>query len=174
MPAAWPWFERKFDFSFPPEKYRDILERLRGTPLRLEERVRDLSPEVCFRRDGDSWSIQENVGHIADLEPLWLGRADDILAGMEMMREADLSNTGTHQANHNERLMAKVLSSVREVRTTLMNRLESLTVEQMASVALHPRLKKPMRLVDLCHFVAEHDDYHLARISGLRTMFASQ
>jgi hypothetical protein len=29
---------------------------------------------------------------------------------------------------------------------------------------LHPRLKQPMRLVDHLYFVAEHDDYHLARI----------
>jgi predicted short-subunit dehydrogenase-like oxidoreductase (DUF2520 family) len=28
--------------------------------------------------------------------------------------------------------------------------------------SLHPRLKRPMRLIDLCFFVAEHDDHHLA------------
>lgn len=173
MPAAWPWFDRKFDFSFPSEKYPDILERLRGTPLRLEERVRSLSPDICVRRDGDSWSIQENVGHIADLEPLWLGRIDDILAGRETMRAADLTNTRTHEAGHNNRSMIEILASVRDVRATLMDRLESLTVEQMASGALHPRLLVPMRLVDLCHFAAEQDDYHLARISELRMMFKS-
>jgi len=171
MPAAWPWFERKFDFSFPPTKYPDILERLRGTPLRLEERVRGLSPDVCVRRDGDAWSIQENVGHIADTEALWLGRIDDVLAGKDTMRPADLSNSKTAKAGHNNRSMAEVLASVREVRATLMDRLESLTVEQMGSGALHPRLQVPMRLVDLCHFAAEHDDYHLARITELRRKF---
>ena len=171
MPAAWPWFDRKFDFSFLPEKYSDILERLRGTPLRLEERARSLTPDICVRRDGGSWSIQENIGHIADLEPLWLGRIDDILAGKETMRAADLTNTRTHEAGHNNRSIIEVLASVRDVRATLMDRLESLTVEQMASDALHPRLLVPMRLVDLCHFAAEHDDYHLARISELRIMF---
>ena len=173
MPAAWPWFERKFDFSFPPEKSPDILERLRGTPLRLQERVRGLSTDVCVRRDGDSWSIQENVGHIADVEPLWLGRIDDILAGTETMRAADLTNAKTHQAGHNDRSMADLLASVGDVRTALMDRLNSLTVEQMGSGALHPRLQVPMRLVDLCHFVAEHDDYHLARITHLRRKFGA-
>jgi hypothetical protein len=33
--------------------------------------------------------------------------------------------------------------------------------------ALHPRLKRPMRLVDLCFFVAEHDDHHLATVTRL-------
>jgi hypothetical protein len=35
-------------------------------------------------------------------------------------------------------------------------------------VALHPRLKVNMRLVDMLYFQAEHDDYHLTRISELR------
>jgi hypothetical protein len=34
---------------------------------------------------------------------------------------------------------------------------------------LHPRLKKPMRLVDHLHFAAEHDDHHLAKIWDLIT-----
>jgi|GEM_PF-4393916 len=33
--------------------------------------------------------------------------------------------------------------------------------------ALHPRLKTPMRIVDLAYFVAEHDDHHLSRIREL-------
>jgi hypothetical protein len=33
--------------------------------------------------------------------------------------------------------------------------------------ALHPRLRQPMRIVDIAYFDSEHDDYHLARISEL-------
>jgi len=33
--------------------------------------------------------------------------------------------------------------------------------------ALHPRLKTPMRTMDLFLFVAEHDDHHLARITEI-------
>ena len=171
MPAAWPWFERKFDFSFPPEKYPDILERLRGTPLRLQERVRDLSPDVCVRRDGDTWSIQENVGHIADVEPLWLGRIDDMLSGADVMREADLTNAKTFAANHHERPFADVLASVHTVRRGLIDKIDSLSAKQWAMTSLHPRTKIQMRIVDLCVFTAEHDDYHLARITELKRMF---
>ena len=35
--------------------------------------------------------------------------------------------------------------------------------------ALDPRLKKPMRTMDLFLFVAEHDDHHLARITKIKT-----
>jgi len=34
-------------------------------------------------------------------------------------------------------------------------------------MSVHPRLQQPMRLVDSLYFVAEHDDHHIAKISGL-------
>jgi hypothetical protein len=37
----------------------------------------------------------------------------------------------------------------------------------MTFTSLHPRLKVPMNVIDLAYFVAEHDDYHLVRISEL-------
>ena len=45
--------------------------------------------------------------------------------------------------------------------------LEQLTEEQIFLSALHPRLKTPMRTIDLFLFVADHDDHHLARITEL-------
>jgi hypothetical protein len=49
--------------------------------------------------------------------------------------------------------------------------LDDLPLETFASVAHHPRLNVPMRLVDMIFFQAEHDDFHLARISELIRLF---
>ncbi len=171
MPGKWPWFERHFTFDFPVQKYPDIIERLRGTPARAELLTRDLSPDVLTRREADTWSIQENVGHLADVEPLWLGRIDDMLSGAAVMREADLTNAKTFAADHHGRPLADVLATVHKVRRELIEKLESLTDLQWAKSSLHPRTKIQMRIVDLCVFVAEHDDYHLARITELKRMF---
>lgn len=62
------WTDRKFDFSYPAGLYPEMIERLRGTPARLEDRIRSLPTEVVRRRDGERWSIQENAGHLLDLE----------------------------------------------------------------------------------------------------------
>ena len=167
MPGKVPWFERKFDFGFPAGKYPDIIERLRGTPARVEERLRSFSPDGLTRRKGDTWSIQENVGHLLDVEPLWAGRLDDILAGMEVMRAADLTNRKTHEANHNAASIDTLTTSFRKARERFVTRLEGLAEEAFALSAGHPRLQQPMRLVDLCLFAAEHDDYHLARMTEL-------
>lgn len=174
MPAKYPWFERQFLFQFPAEKHPDILERLRGTPVRVEERIKPMAPERLTRRHLDTWSIQENVGHLLDLEPLWAGRVDDIVAGLATMREADLSNTSTHQADHNSVNIDTLTASFRATRGRLVERLDQLPSEQFANACVHPRLKKSMRLVDLCLFVADHDDYHMARITELAKVFNPQ
>ncbi|HYY57003.1 MAG TPA: DinB family protein, partial [Pyrinomonadaceae bacterium] len=83
------WFEREFSFDLPVWMYPNVMERLRGTPARLEDRVGSLPPELLTRRDGDKWSIQEHTGHLLDLGPLDIARLDDYTAGSESLRPAD-------------------------------------------------------------------------------------
>lgn len=119
-------------------------------------------------RDGvSSWSIQEHVGHLADLEALWLARVDDLAAGVEVLTEADLENTATWDAVHNSRAIDDILAEFRGRRSTLVHRLEALADEGWSRTSLHPRLRQPMSAVDLGFFVAEHDDHHLATIALL-------
>ncbi len=95
-----------------------------------------------------------------------------MLNGDEVMREADLTNRKTHEAGHNSRALAELTAAFREIRGELIDRLEGLSIEQAAKSSIHPRTKLRMRIVDLCAFTAEHDDYHLSRISELKRMFA--
>ena len=158
------WFERRFDFSFPAELYPDICVRLRETPARLEELVRPAGREALIRKDGETWSGQETAGHLLDLEPLWLARVEDFIAGTTDLTAADLSNRRTHEARHNECAIADILGDFRAARSKLLHRVSELGPATFSRTALHPRLKTPMRLVDHLFFVAEHDDHHLAQI----------
>jgi len=162
------WFDRSFTLGLRPESLAGIVERLRGTAARLEVCVSRVSGTTLTERGGDSWSIQEHVGHLADLEPLWLGRIDDLAGGLERLRPADLENTATWDANHNERPLQSILADFRRRRTEIVERVESMGVEQVAATALHPGLEQAMTVVDLCYFVAEHDDHHLATLAELR------
>src|ERR1700747_2712945 len=114
------WFERRFDFSFPVELYPNICIRLRGTPARLEELVCAAGPEVLIRKGGERWSAQETAGHLLDLEPLWLARVEDFIAGTADLTAADLSNRKTFEARHNERAMADILGDFRMARSKLL------------------------------------------------------
>jgi hypothetical protein len=161
------WFERVFPTGLPAHLLPVVVERLRGTPARLADRLGDVPHEVLIRRDGDSWSIQENVGHLLDLEPLWQQRVGDLAQRRGQLAEADLTNRRTHEANHNAAPLAGLLTAFRAARGALVCQLEIFPDDSLAFTAVHPRLKTPMNVIDLAYFVAEHDDYHLARISEL-------
>jgi uncharacterized damage-inducible protein DinB len=161
------WFERKFEFDLPNSLFPNLVERVRGTPARVEERVRGVATSTLTRRVKETWSIQENVGHLLDLEPLWLTRAGELAAGAAALSAADPENRKTHQANHNALPLASLLEAFRRERGRLVAALDRADATLLERTALHPRLQSPMRLIDLALFVAEHDDHHLARIGEL-------
>ncbi|MBS1839742.1 MAG: DinB family protein [Acidobacteria bacterium] len=164
------WFERKFGFSFSADLYPNLCIRLRGTPARIEELLRDRPHHLLIRRNKEKWSAQEQLGHLLDLEPLWSARVDDFIQSKKDLSPADLQNRKTHEANHNARNSSDLLRDFRSARTALAEKLATLRPEQFAQALIHPRLKQPMRLVDHLYFVAEHDDHHLAKIwSDLRS-----
>ena len=108
--ANWPWIERTFALDFPAAKFPDLLERVRGTPARVEARVRGLSADVLTRKDGKGWSIQENIGHLLDLGYLPLRRIEQILAGEAELVAADMTNRKTHEAGYDDRPLVTVLA----------------------------------------------------------------
>lgn len=168
-----PWFERTFPTGLAHTLMPVVVERLRGTPPRLEERLTALPAAVLTRRLGATWSIQENAGHLLDLEPLWLQRVEDFLAGRTDLAPADLQNRRTSEANHNTTPLQVLVTGFGRARAALVEVLEGVDERRLGHTARHPRLGVPMNLVDHAFFVAEHDDYHLARITELLRAFGA-
>ena len=166
------WTDRRFNFDFPAELYPEMIERIRGTPARLEDHLKGLPLDVLTRRDGDRWSMQENAGHLLDLESLVMQRIDEYLSGAEALHAADMSNRKTYDAEHNQVAIGLILESFRSQRQAIVDRLDSFESAIFARSALHPRLGVQMRLVDMIFFQAEHDDFHLTRISELIRLFS--
>ena len=77
MTATMPWLNRKFGVDFPLSLYPNVLARVRGTPPRLEEAVQCLSQEQLITKRDGKWSIQENVGHLLDVEGLFWRRLQE-------------------------------------------------------------------------------------------------
>jgi uncharacterized damage-inducible protein DinB len=162
------WFERKFSFEFPADLFPNFRIRLRGTPARLEDLTRGLDVVQLTHRPDEKWSIQENAGHLLDLEDLWMSRVDDFLAGAEVLTAADLTNKRTNDARHNEKPLEDILREFRKTRLRWVEQLDKLLPHEFSRTSKHPRLEMTMRFVDLLYFVAEHDDHHLSRIWELK------
>ena len=148
-----------------------MIERVRGASARLDEYLNSAAAEILTRQDDGHWSIQENAGHLFDLDDLTLQRIDQYVAGVPVLHAADITNKATSAANYNSISAATIVQSFRERRNEVVNRLESLDAEMFARSAIHPRLNIPMRLVDFVFFEAEHDDYHFTRINELLKLF---
>jgi len=163
----WPWIERTFSFDFPVTKWPEVLERWRGTPVRLAAMLTGVPRPVLTGTDGKGWTILQNVGHLVDLGYLPRQRVAQILAGEERLVAADMANLATKQANHNARELDDLLAEMRTDREEMARMWETLGDDDWARSGIHPRLKQRMRIVDLLCFDCEHDDYHIARVREL-------
>ena len=164
------WFTRKFTAIRENGLFPNILERLAGTPVRIKNKINNFPPGLLTKTFESKWSIQEEIGHLLDLEELWLGRIYDFRDGKEELRPADLENKKTHKANHNDKNINILIEDFSKERNQLVKLLTTLNDNDLNKNALHPRLKIPMRIIDLIYFVAEHDDHHLARMTNLYTI----
>ena len=129
------WFDRKFETRPRADKACELLERLRRTPERLADAVRGLPPEVLTRRPEGKWSIQENAGHLFDLESLWDQRLDDYDAGAAELHPADLENRKTHEAGHNDRPIADILADFTATRRRIVEELVRISPAELARTA---------------------------------------
>jgi uncharacterized damage-inducible protein DinB len=161
------WLERRFGYEPPAGEFPMIVERLRGACARVEEKALRISEARRLYKSGDAWSIQEHLGHLVDLEPLWFRRTEELLAGARELSAADMSNRVTNQRDHNAKAVAAIVAEFRVARGRWVDRLDAVADADVVRTSLHPRLKRPMRLIDLCFFVAEHDDHHLAIVTRL-------
>lgn len=162
-----PWLRRGFAFDLPLTLFPNVLERLRGTPARLEERLRGLPPAVLLAKPDGAWSVQETAGHLVQTEALFAGRLDDFLAGVAVLRPAAHDPRAVADADFGARPLADILAAFRAARAGHVRRLEGLGAADVARTAHHPRLDRAVNVLDMMVFAAEHDDHHLARISAL-------
>jgi hypothetical protein len=165
-----PWIERKFSFDLPEGWIFNIMERLRGSPLRIREMVDGVSEDRLTYKPGGKWSIKEQIGHLIDLESLHDGRLEDFREGKEVLRAADMSNKATEEAHHNTRDIRQMVDDFEAGRTKFLSHLASLDDSVHSRISLHPRLKIMMKPVDMACFCAEHDDHHITTIRELLQM----
>jgi uncharacterized damage-inducible protein DinB len=161
-----PWFERKFNFDFPVSLFPVIFSRLEGSIFRLYNLLSNADDEICSIST-NGYSVKEHVGHLTDLEELWWKRLEDFRQNKPMLTTADLTNTKTKEANHNKKSLEQLLEAFSLERQRILETVYGYDAEMLSRTSVHPRLNQPMRLIDSLYFVAEHDDHHIAALSGL-------
>jgi uncharacterized damage-inducible protein DinB len=158
------WFDRVFDFQQESQDFPIICQRLKEAPQQLRRLVSGLNIEQLRFQPGGKWSVAEHCGHLLVLEPLWKTRIVDIMQEQAVLTAADLENKATFDAGFNEWAIDAILTDFERERQLTLQQLDRLTSNDLLKQSMHPRIKKPMRIVDHMYFVAEHDAHHLASI----------
>lgn len=161
------WFDKEFQFNLVHSKYDSVLKKLKENPEIISQLVSNLHEDILTKRIDNKWSIKENTGHLIDLEELHDGRIDDFIAGEEILRPADLNNKKTDEANHNSKKIGNLLGQLKILRENFVRRMEHLDLQILSRSSIHPRLKQPMRPIDMAQFIIEHDEHHIETIKEL-------
>ena len=161
------WIEHKFNLGIDVGWTHNILSRIADTEIRLLHHVKNLSDEQLSRKTNAQWSIKEHIGHLIDLEELWLDRFDQFEKQLPKLIAADMSNKKTEDSSHNEQGIDELINNFKNGRQILFDKVLQFGEQTQNHQALHPRIEAMMRPVDLLFFIAEHDDHHLTTIKAL-------
>ena len=158
------WVNKKFIFQLDNLELPEVLNRLKESPEKIKQIVTGVPKEILVLKPEGKWSIKENIGHLVDLEELHDKRINDFLENRHVLCAADMKNKKTDDAHHNKKDINLLLDDFKKVREDFIKRIEKLESDVLERTSLHPRLKQPMRVIDLAQFVSEHDDHHIETI----------
>jgi uncharacterized damage-inducible protein DinB len=161
------WFQRQFNFGIQPGMLPFILERLEGTIVRIEAKVKNIPEEILSARINDKWSIKQNLAHLAEVDEIAIKRIDEIRKGISPMSPAVFEPA----KDYNAQPVREVIDYFIANRTDNLNLFRNLRDDDAEKYSEHPRLKVKMNPVDLAYFHAEHDDHHLVRITEILEHF---
>ncbi|MBC8172380.1 MAG: DinB family protein [Chitinophagales bacterium] len=165
------WTSRTFNFDFPAGMFPVIIARLRGAYPRIKDIVEGVPHEKLTQQINGKWSMQENLGHLIDLEELHHARIIDFRNHTAVLRAADMKNKRTEEENYNNKQIADLLHAFSNARKTFIEELLKFSDEDLVISSIHPRLNKEMRVLDMAYFVAEHDDNHITRMLAIKDQF---
>lgn len=157
-----PWFERNLKFGYPIEMLPYFLERLEGSIVRIQSKVKGVDDKILSTRLNDKWSIKQNIGHLAEVDEIANKRMD------EMVKEIPILSPAVFEPqDYNPWPIEKVLELFKTTRLKNLIKYKSIPEGDLLKSSLHPRLKVQMTPVDLAWFDAEHDDHHFLTINKI-------
>jgi hypothetical protein len=157
-----PWFERELVFGKPAEMLPYFLERLEGTIVRIETKVKSIDNKILSEKYNGKWSIKQNIGHLAEVDQIANKRIDEMISGVAIMSPAVFE-----PQDYNPWPIEEVISFFTKTRKSNLKKYSALSEGDLKRGSLHPRLKVQMTPVDLAWFDAEHDDHHLVKINSI-------
>src|SRR4051812_18769938 len=140
-----PWFEREFSFGIRKEMLPFYLERLAGTIVRIENKVKDIPDKKLSTKVNGKWSVKENIAHLAEVDEISTKRIDQMKAGISPLSPAVIQPG----RDYNIQSIEEVATYFKNNRIRNIEKYNTLHEEDLDRSSLHPRLKVQLTPVDL-------------------------
>jgi len=145
------------------------IEAAEKSPKEIAAAVSGLAPAVLrYKPAPGKWSIQEILGHLADVEIIYAHRLRQMLADKEPViapidQDAWARNLGYLETPAPELVALYGLNRHHNVR--LLKRLKP---EDLARTAFHPEIQRNVTVADLVGRMSNHGANHLEQIERLK------
>jgi uncharacterized damage-inducible protein DinB len=162
------WVDHKFNLGLDKGWTPNIMSRIKDCEIRILHHCASMNDDELSARHDSKWSIKEHIGHLIDLEQLWIDRFIQLEKLNPELVAADMANKKTKNANHNNYTLEELLNEFQAGRKGLVDTFNGLSETTHDHSSYHARLGVLMKPVDLLFFIAEHDSHHLTSIIELK------
>ena len=140
------------------------LETLARFPEALGQQVQPLSDTLLRYKPAGEWSAIENVGHLIDIDVLWLARIRQMLAAETPTMAAINVDQSVLQHNYQHKQLVSLLHTHAENRAELIAFLRTLKPMHMERVGIHPT-RGPLTVAQSIGVIVWHDGAHTEQIA---------
>lgn len=146
--------------------FHDNIRRLVEFPTRLVQVTQALPDAQGRYKPANTWSIVEHIGHLIDIDRLYLHRIELILTH-EHQPFAHFSIDEVHQQGHYQaRPIAELLAVFTETHNHIVHILHGLTTDQTMRIGLDAYFGA-ITLARLIEILVNHQDEHYRHICAI-------
>ena len=150
------------------QEFHDNIRRLIEFTPQLTQVVNGLSDTQVRYKPANQWSIVEHIGHLIDIDRLYLQRIELILT-QEHQPFALFSIDDVHQQGmYQMRSMTELITVLTETHSHIVHTLQGLTTDQMMRIGLDSYFGA-ITLARLIEILVNHQDEHYHHICAIIT-----
>ena len=150
------------------QEFHDNIRRLIEFTPQLTQVVNGLSDTQMRYKPANQWSIVEHIGHLIDIDRLYLQRIELILT-QEHQPFALFSIDDVHQQGmYQMRSMTELITVLTETHSHIVHTLQGLTTDQMMRIGLDSYFGA-ITLARLIEILVNHQDEHYHHICAIIT-----
>jgi uncharacterized damage-inducible protein DinB len=152
--------------GFIVEKFRAHIATITAFPARLTALVTPLTDaQLHFRPDEKEWSVLENIGHLIEIDPLYVNRIDRILSEERPVFAPFDPDAGVRAADYQHQNVSDLLATYVAQRQATIDGLSTIELDELTRVGIHAKFGE-VSVARLVELLAGHDEIHYTQITN--------